>query len=126
MKRKTKTKEEKTTAQLRNQQVLNKLLAQFTQASVVVDVQLHHVVSFGDYRFSFHLHADDFIGLYAGKEVCETKNGILSLCIYEACDDISDLRVSAFCQVEKPQQFDSRKITLTTNYNQSRRITKEV
>jgi hypothetical protein len=111
------TIKEKTTAQLRNQQVLNKLLAEFTQLGIVVDLKMHHMVTFNNlHRFSFQLHANDFIRLYAGKEVCETKHGSLSLCIYEACDDISNLRVNAFCQVEKPQQFDSRMITLTTNY----------
>ena len=123
MKPKTKTNEEKTAAQLRNQEVLHKLLAEFTQLGVVVDLKMHHMVKFhGLYAFYFHLYADDFTRLYEGKEVIEESNRQLTREVFRE----EDLVVYAFCSVEKPQQFDSRKITLTTNYNQSRRITKEV
>lgn len=114
---KTKTKEEKRTAQLRNQHVLIKLLSDFTEQHVVTDLELHHMLMrAGGSTFSFHMSYDDFLRLYNGREVVESMSGVLSLKILEIDDEVSTLTVHAFCNVAPVKSFTHRRITLSMQY----------
>tara|TARA_R110000851_G_scaffold84037_3_gene183507 strand:- start:4873 stop:5238 length:366 start_codon:yes stop_codon:yes gene_type:complete len=113
----SKTKEEKRTAQLRNQEVLIKLLSDFTEQNVVTNLELHHMLMrSGGSRFSFHMSYDDFLRLYNGREVIEASTGGLSIKILDISDEVSNLTVHAFCTVAPVKSFTHRRITLSTQY----------
>tara|TARA_X000001388_G_C2223317_1_gene120131 strand:- start:1321 stop:1773 length:453 start_codon:yes stop_codon:yes gene_type:complete len=111
------TKKQKAEVKLSNQRVINELLTEFTALNVVVDLKMLHVVTFNNTcRFNFYLKPKDFIRLYAGKEVLETADGMLTLRIHEDKTTTNNLIISAHCHVEKPPKFTYRRITLTTDY----------